>query len=218
LAIRVYPQPIRISIGSSQCSRPRVAGGSSKRSCRAGRAWGVLSWRRRSKRWGRATSWCLPSGTGSPGPRNLQGARPEVAGSHHADRSRHPDLPVVPGRGRASSDPGACKRWASCRQETRRKVRTQAEAGCAPGARSRPYGSRGGQKPARGRAPLSRRPFNHCASPRACGVLSALKVCRSNNDKWVLDPTRNIWSVGPRLPAARHHFAAAQLGGELLYQ
>ena len=36
------------------------------------------------------------------------------------------------------------------------------------------YGSRGGQKPARGRAPLSRRPFNHCASPGACGGLSAL--------------------------------------------
>jgi len=36
------------------------------------------------------------------------------------------------------------------------------------------YGSRGGQKPARGRAQLLRRPFNHCASPRACGVLGAL--------------------------------------------
>jgi hypothetical protein len=42
------------------------------------------------------------------------------------------------------------------------------------GARSRPYGSGGGQEPARGRAPLSCRPFNHCASPRACGGLSAL--------------------------------------------
>src|SRR5262245_36674425 len=83
--------------------------------------------------------------------RNLQGARPEVAGSHHADRSRHPGLPVIPSRGRASSHPGARERRASCRQETRRKVRTQAEAGSAPGARSRPYGSRGGQKPARGR-------------------------------------------------------------------
>src|SRR5215468_1496241 len=41
-------------------------------------------------------------------------------------------------------------------------------------ARSRPYGSRGGQKPARDRAPLSRRPFDHCASPGACGGLNAL--------------------------------------------
>src|SRR5262245_42792942 len=37
-AMRVCPQPIRTSIGSSQCSKPRVARGSSKRSCRAGRA------------------------------------------------------------------------------------------------------------------------------------------------------------------------------------
>jgi DNA invertase Pin-like site-specific DNA recombinase len=56
----------------------------------------------------------------------------------------------------------------------KRGVKCETEAGSAPGARSRPYGSQGGQEPARGRAPLSRRPFNHCASPRACGVLSAL--------------------------------------------
>ena len=31
----------------------------------------------------------------------------------------------------------------------------------------------------------------------------------------VFDPTRNTWSVGPPLPDARHHFAAAQLGDEL---
>src|SRR5215468_8161913 len=32
--------------------------------------------------------------------RNFQGARPEVAGSHPADRSRHFGLPVIPSRGR----------------------------------------------------------------------------------------------------------------------
>jgi len=31
----------------------------------------------------------------------------------------------------------------------------------------------------------------------------------------VFDPTRNAWSVGPQLPAPRHHFAAARLGDEL---
>src|SRR5262249_31239127 len=31
----------------------------------------------------------------------------------------------------------------------------------------------------------------------------------------VFDPTRNTWSVGPQLPAPRHHFAAARLGDEL---
>src|SRR5262249_58407039 len=46
--------------------------------------------------------------------------------------------------------------------------------GSAPGAQSHRYGSRGGQKPARGRAPLSRRPFAHCSSPGACGGLNAL--------------------------------------------
>jgi N-acetylneuraminic acid mutarotase len=31
----------------------------------------------------------------------------------------------------------------------------------------------------------------------------------------VFDPIRNTWSVGPELPAARHHLAAAQLGDEV---
>jgi Kelch motif/Galactose oxidase, central domain len=31
----------------------------------------------------------------------------------------------------------------------------------------------------------------------------------------VFDPTRHAWSVGPRLPAARHHFAASRLGDDL---
>jgi hypothetical protein len=74
--------------------------------------------------WDRVTRSMLDYRMRGSARRNIQGARPEVAGSHHADRPRHFGLPVIPSRGRASSHPGTRERRASCRQETWRKVRT----------------------------------------------------------------------------------------------